>query len=79
MKRKLPLAICSEGLVMNIDILLKKLAAPAQRALVNADIETLEALASHTEGEILGLHGIGKNAMAVIRATLEKHGLSLRS
>ena len=64
---------------MKIDILLEKLAAPAQRALVNADIRTLEELAQQTEREILGLHGMGKNAMAVIKATLEEHGLSLRS
>ncbi len=64
---------------MKIEILLDKLAAPAQRAVVNTGFKTLEELASHTEGEILRLHGIGKNAMAVIRATLDEHGLALRS
>ncbi len=64
---------------MKIEVLLEKLAAPAQRALVNANIKTIEELAEHTEREILGLHGIGKNAMVVIKATLEEHGLILRA
>jgi DNA-directed RNA polymerase alpha subunit len=64
---------------MKIEILLEKLSAPAQRALVNANIKTLEELARHTEREILGLHGIGKNAMAVIKATLEEHALALKA
>lgn len=64
---------------MKIEILLDKLAAPAQRALVNAGFKTLEELASHNEAEILGLHGIGKNALGVIKATLDEHGLALRS
>jgi len=64
---------------MKIEILLERLASPARRALVNADIKTLEELASHSEREILGLHGIGKNALAVIKATMEEQGQSLRS
>ncbi len=64
---------------MKIEILLERLAAPAQRALVNANIKTLEELANHTEREILGLHGIGKNAMAVIKATLEEQALALNA
>jgi len=64
---------------MKIEILLEKLAAPARRALANANIKTLEELANHTEREILGLHGIGKNAMAVIKATLEEHALALKA
>ena len=64
---------------MKIEILLERLASPAQRALSNADIKTLEELAKHTEREILDLHGIGKNALAVIKTTLDEHGLSLKS
>lgn len=63
---------------MQIEILFDKLAAPAQRALQNANIKTLEGLAKHTECEILDLHGIGKNALAVIKTTLDEHGLSLK-
>lgn len=64
---------------MKIEILLERLASPAQRALLNANIKTLEGLAKHSGSEILELHGIGKNALAVIKATLEEQGLSLRS
>jgi len=63
---------------MKIKILLERLASPAQRELQNADIKTLEGLAKHSESEILELHGIGKNALAVIKTTLDEHGLSLR-
>jgi hypothetical protein len=65
--------------VMKIEILLVKLAAPARRALLNADIKTLEGLAKRSESEILGLHGIGKNAKTVIKASLAEHGLSLKA
>jgi len=64
---------------MKIEVLFERLASPAQRALLNANIKTLEELAKHTEREILGLHGIGKNAIAVIMATLEDHSLSLKA
>jgi len=64
---------------MKIEILLEKLSAPAQRALVNANIKTLEELAKYSEREILGHHGIGKNAMAVIKATLEEHARALKA
>ena len=63
---------------MKIEILLERLASPAQRALQNANIKTLQELAKYTEREILDLHGIGKNALAVIKTTLDEHGLSLK-
>ena len=62
---------------MQIDLLLKQLAKPAQRALQNAGITTLEELARHREKEIAALHGIGKNALTVIQSTLQENGLSL--
>jgi hypothetical protein len=37
-----------------------KLAKPAQRALANAGIESLEALAQLTQTEFMQLHGVGK-------------------
>jgi DNA-directed RNA polymerase alpha subunit len=65
-------------IAMKIEVLLERLASPAQRALQNADIKTLEELAKHTENEVLELHGIGKNAITVIKTTLDEHGLSLK-
>ena len=63
---------------MKIDVLLDKLASPAQRALQNAGIKTLEQLAKYSEEEIAELHGIGKNAMVVIKSVLKENGLALR-
>jgi DNA-directed RNA polymerase alpha subunit len=61
---------------MQIDILLQKLARPAQRAIQNAGITTLEQLSKLSEEEVFALHGIGKNAMAIIKLTLKENGLS---
>ena len=63
---------------MPIELLLSKLAAPAQRAIQNAGIKTLEQLAKHSEAEIAELHGIGKNAIVTIKAVLKANGLALK-
>lgn len=62
---------------MDIDILLKKLGKPAQRAILGTGVTTLEQLAQMTEVEIASLHGIGKIAIKIIQVTLEENGLSL--
>jgi DNA-directed RNA polymerase alpha subunit len=64
---------------MDIDILLQKLAKPAQRAILGAGFTTLEQLAAMSEAELLNLHGIGKNAIKVIVTTLDENGLRLSS
>ena len=53
-----------------------KLAKPAQRALANAGITSLQQLATYSEQEIALMHGIGPNALRVIKQELKKHGLS---
>lgn len=53
-----------------------KLAKPAQRALTNAGIETLEHLADLTEAEFMELHGIGKNALNTLKNAMAEKGLS---
>ncbi|MDF2589943.1 MAG: hypothetical protein K0S41_3784 [Anaerocolumna sp.] len=63
---------------MPIDILLKKLAKPAQRAIENEGITTLEQLSEYKEKEFSNLHGIGKNAMNIAIQTLSEYGLSFR-
>lgn len=63
---------------MEIHILLKKLAKPAQRAILSTGFTTLEQLCQMSPEEITNLHGIGKNAIATITATLAEYGLSLR-
>lgn len=62
---------------MDIEILLAKLAKPAQRAIRGAGVTTLEELAQMREEEVRNLHGIGKNAMTVIVHTLAENGMSL--
>jgi DNA-directed RNA polymerase alpha subunit len=55
-----------------------KLAKPAQRALANANIQTLEQLSQLTETEFMKLHGIGKNALGTLKEDLKKAGLSFK-
>ena len=60
---------------MDIDILLHKLAKPAQRAVENEGITTLEELSKYSEKEFFNLHGIGKNAINIAKETLKDNGL----
>lgn len=54
----------------------KGLAKPAQRALAGAGYTRLDQLAKVTEADIEGLHGIGKNALTLLRQALAEKGLS---
>jgi hypothetical protein len=58
---------------------LPKLAAPARRALLGAGYTRLEQLTEVSESEVMKLHGMGANAMRVLREALEERGLSFRS
>jgi hypothetical protein len=57
---------------------LPKLAAPARRALTGAGYTRLEDLTKVKESEVMRLHGMGPNAMAVLRDALKERGLSFR-
>ena len=52
-----------------------KVSQPAQRALANAGIHTLEQLSALSEKEILKWHGIGKASLPVLTEQLAKQGL----
>lgn len=52
------------------------LSAPAQRALTEAGIETLQQLAKNTEADMLALHGIGPASMPALRQALAAAGLT---
>lgn len=52
------------------------LSAPARRALAGAGIQTPEQLASHTERQLLALHGLGPAALESLRAARAAAGLS---
>lgn len=64
---------------MHIDVLLNKLAKPAQRAILNAGISTIEQLSKFSEKEVSEIHGIGKNAIIIIKQTLHENGLTFSS
>jgi len=55
---------------------LPKLAAPARRALLGAGYTRLERLTTVKESEVMKLHGMGPNAMDVLRHALTERGLS---
>jgi DNA-directed RNA polymerase alpha subunit len=55
-----------------------KLAKPAQRALAVANITSLQDFTKITEAELAQLHGIGPNAIMVIKQALKDHGLAFR-
>lgn len=54
-----------------------KLAAPARRALVDSNIFTLKELTKYSQDELLGMHGIGVNAIATLIKALKKQNLRL--
>jgi hypothetical protein len=55
------------------------LAKPAQRALANAGYSQLEDFAKLSEDEVMKLHGMGPNALKLIRQALRAKGLSFAS
>ena len=52
------------------------LAQPARRALLGAGIFRLEQLTALSEAEVKQLHGIGPNALELLRRALEAQCLS---
>ncbi len=52
------------------------LAAPARRALANAGYTTLSKIARISEAEIAALHGMGPNAIKLLRQKLAASGTS---
>lgn len=54
------------------------LSNPARNALLHYGIDTIQKLASHSEKEILKLHGIGKASLPVFRKALEEAGLKFK-
>lgn len=57
---------------------LPRLAAPARRALLGAGYTRLEHLTELKESDVMKLHGMGPNAMRVLRNALQERGLSFR-
>ncbi len=57
---------------------LKRLSAPARRALEGIGIVTLEQLAMFTEKEILARHGMGPASLPILKQALESKGLHFK-
>jgi hypothetical protein len=49
---------------------------PAQRALANAGIDDLMALAKRRQAEVAALHGMGPKALGVLKEAMAAKGLS---
>jgi predicted RecB family nuclease len=62
----------------NSEGFLSLLAAPAKRALQHKGITTLRRLASHSEEEILQLHGAGPSSIPILKTVLKQAGLSFK-
>ena len=51
-------------------------ASPVRRALAEAGILTLQQLAKRTEAEVMSLHGMGPNAVRVLRTALRENDMT---
>ena len=60
------------------DDFLSNLGAPARRALENKGIATVKQLASHSEKEIMQLHGMGPSTLPKLKAALKDAGLDFK-
>jgi predicted RecB family nuclease len=60
------------------DDFLSTLVAPARRALQGKGITTVQALAKHTEAEIMQLHGMGPSTLPKLHKALASAGLSFK-
>lgn len=55
-----------------------KLAAPALRALLNANIKNLKHLTKWSEKQLSGLHGISPHALGQLKLAMRKQGLNFQ-
>lgn len=58
--------------------LLPAIGGPATRALVSAGMTDLDAVARHSQAELLALHGVGPKAVRILTEALAASGQSLR-
>ena len=60
------------------DGFLSLLPAPAKRALLHNNIQTLEQLANYSEQELLQFHGFGKKSIPILQESLAAIGLKFK-
>jgi hypothetical protein len=63
----------------NADAFPAGLSGPALRALHHAGIRSVADLATRTEREVAGLHGMGPKGTQILKAALRAQGLGFRS
>lgn len=56
----------------------KGMGRPAQSALEAIGVRSLDEVTRFSEKELLGIHGVGPKAVAVIKAALHEQGKLLR-
>ena len=54
------------------------LAAPASRALINANLTKIEHLKRITEKQLLSLHGIGPSSLPIIKKAMKKYKVNFK-
>ena len=54
------------------------LAAPASRALINANLIKIEHLKRITEKQLLSLHGIGPSSLPIIKKAMKKYKVNFK-
>ncbi|URN93727.1 MAG: DNA-binding protein [Candidatus Pristimantibacillus lignocellulolyticus] len=57
----------------------KGLSQPAIRALLGANIRTLEDVSRHSSKELLQLHGFGPKGIRILQQSLDEEGLNFVS
>jgi DNA-directed RNA polymerase alpha subunit len=55
-----------------------KLSKPAQRALANAGITSLEQLSNLKESELMKLHGIGKKGLQMLKSAMANQSITFK-
>lgn len=58
---------------------IRKIGAPAARALEHAGVQGLQELADWSEQDLLALHGMGPRAVGILRERLADEGLAFKS
>ncbi|MCE9597069.1 MAG: DUF1801 domain-containing protein [Spirochaetia bacterium] len=87
MDQKLPLKLIQKIVKFRVAVVSREytstspfetLAAPAQRALGNAKIKSLNQLSKFTENQIATLHGMGPNALSKLKILMQKQRVKFR-
>lgn len=73
-------SIYKEGKLIkpNGDSTLPNIGTPAKRALLSINVSRLEQVSKYSKSQLLGLHGLGPKAIAILESSLKIKGLSFK-